>query len=358
MVRLKVALDVQAARRSGMTGHGYYIQGLLDGLRSVEDVQVIELAPAENTDLNSIGRYFWDQLHLPSLARRAGADVLHSTCFSVPRRFKGGKVATIHDLSLRLFPQNMRGFSGWFLRSFVPSTYGRADHIIAISQATKTDAVRLLGLGEDRVTVVHEAASSFYTPAPLKERRAAVDQFGLTEGRFILFVGTIEPRKNLAFLVRSLAPLLRKEPDLRLVIAGKLGWQAEDVKAEVAASSLEGKVIFTGYIDDVQKRALYSCAGIFCFPSLYEGFGLPPLEAASCGSAVAVADNSSLPEVVGDAGLVLALEEGAWMRACERVLSDSSYRAGLAERALARAGTFSWEKTARETAAVYRKALA
>lgn len=357
MARIRVALDVQPARRSGMTGHGYYVKGLLEGLRSEEGIEIVELAPPSGRDLGTLGRFVWDQFKLPSLARRAQADVLHSTCFSVPRAFRGARVATIHDLSLRLFPQNMKGFSGWFLRSYVPSTFRRANEIIAISKATKHDAMRILDLAEERITVVYEAGS---LPAGASQPTFSDDFLGrhrLVPGRYFLFVGTIEPRKNLAFLVRALEPLIRKELDLRLVIAGKVGWQAEDVKAEIERLGLRDNVLFTGYVSDDEKAALYRSAALFCFPSLYEGFGLPVLEAAGFGAPLAVADNSSLPEVVGHKGLVLPLQEEVWASAAAQVLADPDYRAELGRMAAERAREFSWDRTARETVAVYRKAI-
>lgn len=347
---MRIALDVQAARRSGKTGHGYYVQGLLDGLRGITDVDLVELAPKQDQDLNTVGRFLWDQVRLPKLASAAGADLLHATCFSVPRRGPRAKVATIHDLSLRLFPGNMGGLSGWFLREYVPRTYRRATRVVAVSQATADDAVRLLGLPDRSISVVHEAASPFYVP---QVDPATLSKFALEERRYLLFVGTLEPRKNLPFLIRTLLPIL---PSLgvRLVIVGKVGWQSSEL-----FDLVEGRrdVLFTGYVSDEEKRALYSSCAAFLFPSMYEGFGLPILEAAQCGAPVLVADNSSLPEVLGEGGMVLPIEERAWAEAVQRVISDDVLWHDLRTRAVERARQFSWEKAARETAAVYRQAL-
>jgi glycosyltransferase involved in cell wall biosynthesis len=180
--------------------------------------------------------------------------------------------------------------------------------------------------------------------------------------RFILFLGTIEPRKNVSRLISAFGQLVASDPratsDLYLVVAGGKGWLSDPVFARVEALGLQDRVLFPGYVPEEEKALWYNAATCFCFPSLYEGFGLPPLEAMACGVPVVASNASSLPEVVGDAGLTVPPQDTAALgEALHRLTVDPALRADLAQRGRARVNRFSWTKAARQTARVYHLAL-
>ncbi|MFA5927107.1 MAG: glycosyltransferase family 1 protein [Patescibacteria group bacterium] len=355
---IRVAIDAEPATRSGKTGHGYYVSNLLGALNSTCGVAVLPCSPKRKHDnLNTLKRMVWDQVTLPLMAKRAKADLLHVTAFSVPIFYGGRVVVTIHDLALKHFPENMTGVSGWFLSKFVPWTFKRADRIIAISESTKRDAVKFLGISPDKISVILSGVSDFFTPSDEAEKKMVLDKFGLETNKYFLFVGTLEPRKNLVFLVRALAPILANNPGYKLVLAGKRGWQHEELLSEMRNMSpdIRNAIIETGYITDEEKRGLYSSALTFCYPSRYEGFGLPILEAFACGCPVITADNSSLPEVAGSAGIVIPLKEKDWQEQAERLIADPALRNKFSKLGLERAAEFTWLETAEKTADVYRR---
>jgi glycosyltransferase involved in cell wall biosynthesis len=231
--------------------------------------------------------------------------------------------------------------------------------VIAISENTRRDVIQHLGVPADRVQTVYCGVDPTLRPAAASEVQAFRQQKGLPD-RFILFVGTIQPRKNLARLVEAFGELTGGRgqlDDVHLVVAGSRGWLFEEVFARVEKLGLQERVHFVGYIPAAEKSLWYNASSCFCFPSLYEGFGLPVLEAMACGVPVVASDSSSLPEVVGDAGLTVPpTDTGALSEALHAVLADPTLHQELSAKGLARAHSFSWTKAARETAAVYRHA--
>ena len=326
-------------------------------------------------------RIFWEQVAQPFALRKEGVDLLHALAFVTPLLSPCPSVITIYDLSFILYPESFKGSKRFYLSLFTRLSARRARRIIAISQSTKGDVVRLLGVSPDKVEVVYCGIDEAFCPLPGDQVATFRSKRGLPE-RFILFVGTIEPRKNVTRLIEAFAglksqvtgPRLRPEAhpegsqvagdlgpvtwDLRLVIGGAKGWFYEDVFARVKELGVEGEVMFPGYISAGELPLWYNAAELFVYPSLYEGFGLPPLEAMACGTPVVAANTSSLPEVVGEAGLTvdpLAVEE--LTEAMRRVLDDEALRQEMRERGLRRAQGFSWTKTAQETGQVYRRAM-
>jgi glycosyltransferase involved in cell wall biosynthesis len=237
----------------------------------------------------------------------------------------------------------------------------RARQVIAISQNTRRDVVARLHVPAERVQTVYCGVDARFRPLPAVE----VEAFRLRKGlpkRFILFLGTIEPRKNVSALIGAFARLITVAPsdmsDLHLVVAGAKGWFFDKVFAQVESLGLQDRVHFAGYVPEDEKALWYSASTCFCYPSLYEGFGLPPLEAMACGVPVITSAVSSLPEVVGDAGLTVPPDDVAALSAALRQLVvDSSLRAELAYRGRKRAGRFTWTETAKQTVDVYRLAL-
>ena len=282
-------------------------------------------------------------------------DVLHSPDFIPPSHTRCPSVITMHDLAFLLYPRLLTRESARYYGQ-VDLAARHADHIIAVSESTKRDTVRLLGVPENKVTVIYEAAHPLFTPMSNTDELARVREHYRLPQNFILFVSTVEPRKNLPTLLRALK-LLRQnyKTDTVLAVAGNRGWLFEQVDEVVAELNLGDAVRFLGGVPNEELVYLYNAAKLFVFPSFYEGFGLPPLEAMACGTPVIVSKVASLPEVVGDAGTLVEPEDVEGLAvAMWRILSDENLRREMRAKGLKRAQTFSWQRAARETLAVYR----
>jgi glycosyltransferase involved in cell wall biosynthesis len=279
----------------------------------------------------------------------------------VPSRVR---VVTVYDMIPCLFPEVVED---WFVeqhRAVLASIDRDRDWVVCNSACTKADLCRITAMDPERVFVVPLAAArEVFRPERDRERIASVTaRHGIPAGEYVLSLCTLEPRKNLVRLVRSFCALVESErlADLRLVLVGSVGWKAEALLAALAdRPALRERVVLTGYVPDEDLSALYSGARAFVFPSLYEGFGLPVLEAMQCGVPVITSRASSLPEVVGtDAVLVDPTDEAALSQAMLDLLRSPAEAARLARRGLARARTFSWARTVAETVQAYRATLA
>jgi len=302
-------------------------------------------------------RILWEQTVQPFALRKERVDLLHALAFVTPLLSPCPAVVTIYDLSFLLYPESFKRFKRFYLGLFTRLSARRARRIIAISRSTKRDVIRLLGVPPEKVEVVYCGIDEAFHP--LAEDQVAVfrSERGLPE-RFVLFVGTIEPRKNVARLIEAFSVFRFPFSDFRLVIGGAKGWFYDDVFARVEELGLEGQVVFPGYIPVSELPLWYNAAELFVYPSLYEGFGLPPLEAMACGTPVITANTSSLPEVVDSAGLTVdPLDVEGLAEAMRRVLGDEVLRREMRERGLQRAKSFSWMKTAQETVQVYQRAM-
>jgi glycosyltransferase involved in cell wall biosynthesis len=287
-----------------------------------------------------------------------GVDLFHATDHLLPRFSRVRSVFTLHDLAFRLYPETHTALNRWFLNVMMPRFLQAADAVIAVSEHTKRDALRAYNLDEAKVRVIYEGVNPRFRPAPPEAVAVIRRKYGLPE-RFILSVGTIEPRKNLETALAAYRALKEGGAAHKLVIVGKKGWLYRGFFRRLREEGLEGEVVFPGFVPDDDLPALYGGADLFLFPSLYEGFGLPPLEAMACGAPVVCSDVSSLPEVVGDAALLVPpLEVRAWAEALRRLLGDADLRADLRARGLARAREFSWARAARATVEVYQQVMA
>jgi glycosyltransferase involved in cell wall biosynthesis len=288
-----------------------------------------------------------------------GADVFHATNYGAPRRRATRLVVTVHDLALLRFPE----FGTAPLRAHVHRACARlpeAHRVVADSEATRNDLIALAGVDPARIRVVYPGYATRFVPLDRAAACVAVAQrFGLHEP-YILHVGTLEPRKNLVALLRAFDRLRdTAAAGHRLVLVGQRGWLYEPIFAALDALRLGDRVQLVDTAQDDDLPALYTAAELFVYPSLYEGFGLPVLEAMACGTAVVTSNRSSLPEVVGDAALLVDPgDDAALADGMRRALGDRALRSTLAERALARARRFSWARCARETLAVYEEAMA
>ena len=301
-------------------------------------------------------RVIWEQVVAPLALATDGIDLLHSLGYVQPLLAGCRSVVTFHDLSYLLYPASFNAANRLYLRTFSRWSAARADRIVAVSEHTKRDLVRLLHVDEGKVDVVHHGIEDTFRPLGREEVEAFRRRKGLPE-RFILFLGTIEPRKNLTTLLDAYALLRRDGLPHPLVIAGARGWQCEGVFGRREQLGLGDRVAFPGYVPYSEQPLWYNAASLFVYPSLYEGFGFPPLEAMACGIPVVASNTSALPEVVGEAGLLCdprCAEELA--RAMRRVLLDQDLSRQLAKQGLERARHFSWQEAARRTAEVYAKA--
>lgn len=285
---------------------------------------------------------------------RLRPNVLHSTDFIPPRFWPGRRVVTVHDLGFVHFPETLTAESRRYYGQ-IRRAVGDADRVIAVSRCTRDDLLRLVGADPERIEVVLEAADPSFGPVPAEQAGDVAWRLGL-ERPYVLFVGSFEPRKNLVVLLEAFASL-RRDLDVQLALVGRRGWLCEPIFRRLAELRLGAHVVVHEQPRRSELPALYSAAAVLAYPSLYEGFGLPPLEAMACGCPVVASDRASLPEVVGEAGLLVPADDVAALTgALARVLTEPALRAELIRRGFERAGQFSWDTAARETLAVYRRA--
>jgi glycosyltransferase involved in cell wall biosynthesis len=286
-----------------------------------------------------------------------GAALFHATEHLLPAMRGVPTVLTVHDLIFRHLPQHHKRLNRWYLNLTMPLYCRRATAIIAISEATRRDLAAAYAVPPEKVTVIAEAADPRFCPQSAQDVAAVRARYGLPR-RYLLFVGTIEPRKNLARLLRTFETLHAEGLTDALVIIGKRGWLYEPFFAELERSPARDAVIFPGYVPDKDLPAAYAGSQAAVLPSLYEGFGLPVLEAMASGVPVVCSNTSSLPEIAGDAALLAdPLSVESLTDALRRVVTDHALAADMIERGLRRATGFSWERTARETLALYRKVM-
>jgi glycosyltransferase involved in cell wall biosynthesis len=363
---MRVGIDARLVYYS-QAGIGQYILHLVDGLSKVDRENEYVLLQSRNDDTTILEQPNFKRVSLwtPSHHRleryslnvelmRLGLDVLHSPDFIPPHRPSCKSVITVHDLAFLLYPHFLTKESARYY-GHIDQAVRWTDHIIAVSESTKRDTIQHLGVPEDKITVVYEAANPIFEPVARDEARQHVLNRHGVDGPFVLFVSTIEPRKNVPTLIRALNQLQEcYKEDVKLVLAGGRGWLFEDAFAVVDELNLDGQVHFVGRVSSQDLLYLYNAAEMLAHPAFYEGFGLPPLEAMACGLPAIVSNVASLPEVVGDAGMLVdphdvdELTVAMW-----RVLNDSELREDLQQKGFRQAARFSWERAARETAAIY-----
>jgi len=368
-----IAIDYTAALEQG-GGIGRYTRELVRALGQIDDQSDYRLFTAgqHGDNLPDLpGSNFawrpsrisaewfarlWHRARLPlPVEWWAGpVDLYHATDFTLPpTRRQARTILTVHDLSFVRAPETAEAGLRAFLNRVVPRSINRADHVLADSKATRSDIIELYGVPADKVSVLYSGVDERFAPVT---DRAVIDSMcirnGIGEGPYILSVGTVQPRKNYVRLVEAFASLDR--PDLKLVIAGGKGWLDDPLYQTIADLGLNERVHLIGFAADADLPALYSGAEVFVFPSLYEGFGLPPLEAMACGTPVVASNVSSVPEVVGDAGLpVDPASVEAIQGAIEQALDDQSLRASLRERGIKQAKLFTWRRAAEQLKSTY-----
>jgi glycosyltransferase involved in cell wall biosynthesis len=371
---VRIGIDTHAAEQDG-TGNGSYVRGLVRALTALDgddEYVLYAIDPAHPFYRTLESRTAWAVRRLwprPAAVRiplalalasyRDRLDALHVQYVGPPWH-RGARIVTLHDLAFLRVPESFPRLQRWRLRWLVPANARRAAAVIVGSEYSRREVQATYGIACERISVIRDAPDPRFRPvrddAVLSDLR---QRLGI-RGRYLLYVGRLNPRKNIPGLLRAfeqLRPRLR-EP-LQLVIAGQPDFRTDRLEANIAASPWRADVVRAGFVRDDDLPALYSGATVFVFPSFLEGFGLPPLEAMACGTPVVCADATSLPEVVGDAGLLVHPGDvDAMAAALLRILGEPDLRASLAERALQRAAQFTWRAAAQHTLEVYRRVRA
>jgi glycosyltransferase involved in cell wall biosynthesis len=369
---LRVAVDATAVP-ARLTGAGVYTSRLLAALARRDDVDLDVFAARGSAALlagpglrlhqvaaarpGRPARIAWSRLAAGRAARAAGARVLHGVHYELPLRGTGGlaQVVTVHDLTLVTHAEWHEPSKVWYFRRAMRHAVAAAERVLCVSAATARDATRHLGVPPERIDVT--PLGTDLAPATEAAVHDLRDRLGLT-GPYLLGLGTLEPRKDLPTLVRAFATLAGELPH-KLVLAGLAGWGSGALAEAVAASGVADRILLPGYVPEADKAALFTGADLFVYPSRYEGFGLPVLEAMACGVPVLTTTGGSLPEVAGDAALLVDPGEPDLLAgAMARLLGDPAARARLARRGRARAAAQTWERCAALTADAYRRAAA
>ena len=315
--------------------------------------------PVPNLKLVSLGfanvRGRWWSFHLPRYLKRARLDLFHGTNYELPLWNARRTVVTVHDLSSLLYPELHRPRLARRMRLRLPLAVKLARAVITPTEAVKSELCARLKVKPGKVTAIHEAAREWFRPLTREDTKACRERLGI-EKDFLLFVGTLEPRKNLLTLLQAFALVLR-ETKLRpqLVAAGGEGWLMDETFRTLGDEAIREHLCLTGYLNDHELRALYSSCRAFIYPSLYEGFGLPPLEAMACGAPVIASRIAALQETLDDAAILIdPLDVDSLAQSIVVALEDGRRRDQLIEKGFARAAQFSWQRAADLTYEVYR----
>jgi len=308
---------------------------------------------------SSATRLVWEQTILPSIVHHEQIDLLHSPHYTRPLFLRSQSVVTFHDMTFFLYPHLHTRIKRFFFPAAMRLSSKLADSLVAVSENTRQDAIRILRIPSEKIKTTALGVDSEFHPISNEKFINEIKQrYNLPE-EFILYIATVEPRKNLALLLRSYARIISKDQNfLPLVVVGQFGWNYQEVLKYVEDNHLEKVVHFTGYIPVEDLPGVYNAASIFCYPTLYEGFGLPPLEAMACGIPVITSAVSSLPEHVGKAGVLLPPgDEHALSQALMDLAHDDEKREYYSRQGPIQASNFTWKKTAQLTLQIYRDTL-
>jgi glycosyltransferase involved in cell wall biosynthesis len=378
--RVRIGIN-GVALLSPLTGIGQYTRNLAEALLATGEVdlwlfylvawsQDIRSAPVPKmASLKSVVKKMVPYPYLVSRAlqqirfsrglRNLGLQLYHEPNF-LSHRFPGPTVITAHDLSWIRFPETHPAERVKLMNRVFPRSLEQAAHVITDAEFTRREIIEQFGIAPDRITSIPLAARNNFYPRSEDECRPVLAAQNLDYRSFILCVGTLEPRKNLDFVIRTYAAMPREFRARRpLVLAGMKGWLTSSLESVIQSLVASGEVRTLGFVSEDDLAMLYASASMLIYPSLYEGFGLPPLEAMSSGTPVIVSDRSTLPEVVGPAGVLIDPADAAGLRdAIRRLDEDRAYWDARRSACLRQAATFSWSRCARETIAIYRSVLA
>jgi len=367
---LHIAIDAHSVG-AGLGGNETYATNLIEALADIDSVNRYTLYVTKKEAVERFANR-WPNVHLrltlphtPLVRipltltvelRRRPVDILHVQ-YTSPPFTPCPVVNTIHDLSFEHLPETFKRRSWRQMRLTIRRSAQSAAHILTDCDFARDDILKTYGIAPERVTAVPLAAAVRFSPVrDERELDRVRNKYGIN-GKYILTVGSIQPRKNIPRLIRAYSMLCSErnlEPLPKLVVVGKRGWLYEDTLATAESSTVRDRIILTGYVDDKDLPALYSAASCFVYPSYFEGFGIPPLEAMRCGTPTITGDRTCFPEIIGDAGLMVdPFDERAIMRGIARVLTEQTLRDELIEKGLERANSYDWLKTARQTLDVY-----
>lgn len=360
-----VAIDVTTLR-GHISGVGYYTARIVEHLARAENEDISELLLLSNGPVNRAlppkarlvpgfrfpVRSVWMQFLLPLLLRKIRPDIVHYTNYLAPALPTAPYVVSVHDMSLTRTPEHHTLKKRLLTASLVPTVARRSRLVLTPSRATSLDVVSDLRIPEERVLSIPYAAAEMFRPVDERPQAPGTDR------PYFLFVGTIEPRKNLLRLISAFADFARDNPSVNLVLAGQRGWKCEEIYERAARADVAARLQILDYVNESALPALYSHALACVYPSLFEGFGFPVVEAMSCGTPVLTSNTTSLAEIgEGAALLVDPLDTRAIALGLRALANDGDLREGLRVRGLARAATFSWPETGRRTLAAYKQAL-
>ena len=369
---VRIGID---ARKLHDFGIGTYLRNLLRHLARIDSQTefVILCRPEDRDTLAGLGENFRpvpessgnysiaEQIRIPWALRREGVTLFHAPHYVLPPLVRCKSVVTIHDCIHLMFPQYLPNRAAlWYARASITLAARRATRVMTVSESSKRDILRFVDTRPEKIDVIYNAYDERFAIEPAEEDVARVRERYQLHDPFILYAGNVKPHKNLERLIRAFArvKLQAGRNDLRLVLLGDDVSRYGSLRRTVEEAGVRPDVRFFGFVPPRTLAALYRMASVFAFPSLYEGFGLPPLEAMACGTPVVTSRISSLPEVVGDGALLVdPYSEEEIAGGIARLLDDTQLRRVLIERGLARAASFSWERSVRAIHAGYLKAL-
>jgi len=370
-----IAIDAHSVGTQ-LGGNETYAVNLIEALAEIDQTNHYTLYVTKKSAVDRFARR-WPNFHVKQTLphtplvripltlsrelRRRPVDVLHVQ-YTAPPLAPCPVVVTIHDLSFEHLPETFKRRSRLQLRLTVRRTARQAAQIITDSEYSRQDISKTYGIAADRIMVAHAAAPARFSPVTIPtELKKVRDNYGIKRD-YILSLGSIQPRKNLVRLIEAYSLLRQSRPEVKLpqlVLAGKRGWLDNETLKAAQRNIRDGDIVFTGYVAEQDLPALYSSAKCFVYPSYFEGFGLPILEAMQCGVPVIAGDRTSIPEIVADAGLLFdPFDTNALVEALQRLLDDDELSAALCAKGLARAAQFSWRETAQLTLQAYQQAVA
>lgn len=363
MAQVSLELQPCCGKRSGIGTYTYELARRLHNRKGLEYVGNIFNFLGRNDNNSSlvdismpirtqksmpygVYRRIWNKIPIPYSMMFPRADINIFFNYIVPPRISGKVITTIHDLTYLRYPETMDRKNLKRIEQDIHSSIERSDHILVVSEFTKLEVIELLGVSEKKISVVYNAPSVSDETIPFQR---ILEKF-LVRKPYLLYVGTIEPRKNITRLIHAYE-CLKKETGIphRLVLAGGMGWNTERIQTAIDQSLYREEIVLTGYVSGIEKNTLYSNADLFLFPSLYEGFGIPPLEAMHFGCPVVCANVASIPEVVGDAAELVnpfdsvSIADGIW-----KVLSDKEYAKWLSQCGYEQEKKFTWNRSANQ----------
>ena len=359
-----------------ITGTGFYIANLINGLAKIDDLnnyyifgdkefldKYLKISKKNIKIVNMkfrsrVVRVLWEYFIFPFNLKKLRIDVVHSPNYITPLFKLGFKIIlTVHDLTFLLFPEKHATTKRLLFSKMIPIFIKLSDKIIAVSENTKKDMLKFFNISKNKISVTYEGYPDYYNCSINEnEAKKILKKYGI-EKNFILYIGMIEPRKNIISILRAFK-VLDEEIELDLVIVGRKGWYYNEIEQFMINSEkmkIKNNIIFTGYIPEEELKYFYKSAYVFVYPSLYEGFGLPPLQAMACGTPVITSNISSLPEVVGDAAIKINPENlDELVDSIRLIYNDEDYRDVLSQKGLERSKLFDLEIIAKKTLDIYK----